>query len=155
MRVYSVILLVFGVMVGSICYAQSVEITTKKKLTPLGDMRFVVFREDGDEKDRIYLNNTVLIETEHGLSDTEFELIRKNGKTLRNRVLITEEVGPQCPTRYYILDFSEKAPIVSTPFDNGRCSEYDWVSWGKKNTVIMLKDGSKFIYENGKVRPAK
>lgn len=145
----------FALLFAQTCFADpSIEILKTKK-TPLGELRFTLYHENGEERFKIHLRNKLLFESEHGLYDADFEPIEVGGKSLRRRVLIVEATGPKCPTRYYVLDFSGREAVVSNAFDNGRCSEFDWAAWGKKNSVIMLKYGSKFIYENGKVRQVK
>lgn len=51
-----------------------------------------------------------------------------------------------------VIDFSGNKPVLSNSFisDSGN-SVIDWVSWGKKNAIILFEDGSKFKYENNHV----
>ncbi|HEE9790073.1 TPA: hypothetical protein R8F93_004159 [Enterobacter soli] len=55
-----------------------------------------------------------------------------------------------------VLDFSGTEPKTSNSFtpDSGN-SVIDWISWGKKNAIIVFEDGSRFKYENGRVERLK
>ncbi|WP_237729584.1 hypothetical protein [Lelliottia amnigena] len=54
---------------------------------------------------------------------------------------------------YRIFDFSGKDIVISNEFYPREVwnINLDWVSWGKKNSVIAFEDDSRFRYENGRV----
>jgi hypothetical protein len=86
--------------------------------------------------------------------------IFKNKKYFMTKTIFTYTSNVSCHHEEYygfcsysvVLDFSGTKPILSDSFtpDSGN-SVINWVSWGKKNAIIVFEDGSKFKYENSRV----
>lgn len=55
-----------------------------------------------------------------------------------------------CPDRLFFLDLSHKPFRVFSFGVRKACNEFQWSSWGKKRSVIALKNNVAFVYENGK-----
>lgn len=60
-----------------------------------------------------------------------------------------------CPSRLYLIDISTKPVTVIAFGVKSACNEFHWASWGKKRSVIALKDNVKFTYQDGKITPPK
>lgn len=60
-----------------------------------------------------------------------------------------------CTARHYVVDISAKPPKVIAFGVKSACNEFHWASWGKKRSVIALKDNVKFTYQDGKITPPK
>jgi hypothetical protein len=58
-----------------------------------------------------------------------------------------------CTARHYLVDISVKPARVITFGVKSACNEFHWARWGKKRSVIAIKDNVKFTYENGKLIP--
>jgi hypothetical protein len=54
-----------------------------------------------------------------------------------------------CPDRLYLIDISKKPARVIAFGVKKACNEFHWASWGKKRSVIALKNNVKFVYEDG------
>jgi hypothetical protein len=58
-----------------------------------------------------------------------------------------------CPARMFLIDLSSDKPRVYAFGVKNACAEYHWASWGKKHSVIAIKDNIRFTYSNGKLTP--
>lgn len=56
-----------------------------------------------------------------------------------------------CPKQIYLLDLSVAPPKVFAFGVTAACNQFHWASWGKKRSVIAIKDNVRFIYANGKL----
>jgi hypothetical protein len=58
-----------------------------------------------------------------------------------------------CPARMFLIDLTGDKPRVYAFGVKNACAEYQWASWGKKHSVIAIKDNIRFTYSNGKLNP--
>lgn len=58
-----------------------------------------------------------------------------------------------CPINMYLIDLTGTAPRVFAFGIKNACAEYHWASWGKKRSVIAIKENVRFTYSNGKLIP--
>ncbi len=58
-----------------------------------------------------------------------------------------------CAGRLYLVDFNLKPPKVLAFGVKNACNEFHWASWGRKRSVIAIKNNVRFVYENGKLIP--
>jgi hypothetical protein len=53
----------------------------------------------------------------------------------------------------FLIDLTGDKPRVYAFGVKNACAEYQWASWGKKHSVIAIKDNIRFTYSNGKLNP--
>lgn len=53
----------------------------------------------------------------------------------------------------FLLDFSQNSPKAFAFGITMATNEIDYVSWGKKNDVIAIKNNVKFLYQGGRLIP--
>ena len=53
----------------------------------------------------------------------------------------------------YLIDLTGHKPRVFAFGVKNACAEYHWASWGKKRSVIAIKENIRFTYSNGKLTP--
>ena len=58
-----------------------------------------------------------------------------------------------CPARTFLIDLTGNKPRVFAFGVKNACAEYHWASWGKKRSVIAIKENIRFTYSNGKLMP--
>jgi hypothetical protein len=58
-----------------------------------------------------------------------------------------------CPNRMFLIDLTGEKPRVFAFGVKNACAEYHWASWGKKRSVIAIKENIRFTYSNGKLSP--
>ena len=58
-----------------------------------------------------------------------------------------------CQGSLILLDLTRPTPHVFQFGVHNGCAEYHWSSWGKKRSVIAIKDNVKFTYSDGKLLP--
>lgn len=114
---------------------------------------------------RVLLNGTEIYRVKASsisiaISDTEYGLELEEGDPISKIILVYTRTEPRtCDETshqykaYIYLDFRGEKPVISNEFEPPTCydARFDWVSWGKKNTVIGFRDRSRFKYENGHV----
>lgn len=67
----------------------------------------------------------------------------------------TAPVETGCAANLYLIDLSRQPVKVIAFGVKSACNEFHWASWGKKRSVIALKNNVKFVYEDGKLTPPK
>lgn len=58
-----------------------------------------------------------------------------------------------CPSRMFLIDLTGTKPHVYAFGVKNACAEYHWASWGKKRSIIAIKENIRFTYSNGKLTP--
>jgi hypothetical protein len=139
--------------------------------TPLGQLEF----KSGDKLtaslfDSVYLDGKLILSTSGKtdvwgsklyLMETEFELVRINGKPKRNpegkvyinRYLLATGSDGNCLVDFVILDFSGSKPFVSNRFgpnpEGKFCLKFSRAKWGTKKSYISLSGPAKYLYTTG------
>ena len=54
-----------------------------------------------------------------------------------------------CSSQIFLIDLTSTKPHVYAFGIKNACAEYHWASWGKKRSVIAIKDNIRFTYSNG------
>ena len=116
----------------------------------------------GDEYSHLMLNGKEIFKTKSAymvLNDDNMGYFKNKQYVTIKLIISFVSFEPCLHNEYYgycnkniIADFSDKKPVFSNIFisDSGN-SVINWVSWGKKNAIIVFEDGSRFKYENGRV----
>lgn len=65
----------------------------------------------------------------------------------------SSDIDLACPARMFLLDLTGTKPHVYAFGVKNACAEYHWSSWGKKRSVIAIKDNIRFTYSKGKLTP--
>lgn len=95
-----------------------------------------------------YLNDKELL---WGYGSLGFEA-RNDEKSL---IVLSDFNDPtlSCPARMFLIDLTGIQPRVFAFGVKNACAEYHWASWGKKRSVIAIKENIRFTYSNGKLTP--
>lgn len=125
--------------------------TVREVQTPLGNL----LRQECESQDKpnmavdqFILDGKVLISGAHPITFED----RNKEKTL---FVIQGAYDPTlyCPTRMFLIDLTgDKSRVYAFGVKNA-CAEHHWASWGKKRSVIAIKDNIRFTYSNGKFSP--
>jgi len=121
--------------------------TSAPGFTPAGK---VYSRECGNRTE-IYLNDKLI------LADDEQLFPNESSKDSLIAIYSggTRDPVTTCRKSLYLLDFSKKPGKVISFGVKNACSNFEWVSWGTKRSVIALVHNVRFIYENGRMIPPK
>lgn len=86
------------------------------------------------------------------LQDSQlFEEDSYNSGTVMVFTSATLDKFTNCHSKLYLVDVST-SPVTVIAFGVKQgCNEFDYASWGKKNSVIAIKSNVKFVYQNGKM----
>lgn len=119
--------------------------------TPKGviqDQVCEVPNEPGSSISRILLNNLVLLQGKYPITFED----RNKEKTL---LVLQGASIPDlaCSPRTFLIDLTGDKPRVFAFGVKNACAEYHWASWGKKRSVIAIKDNIRFTYSNSKLSP--
>ncbi len=104
---------------------------------------------NGQNIDALCWNQKILVQ------DGFIGLEMFGGKTFPNVLIFRggRDTDANCPNRAYLVDRSYIPPKVIRFGVKHACAEIDYVSSGRKNLVVALKDNVKFKYEGGKLIP--
>jgi hypothetical protein len=58
-------------------------------------------------------------------------------------------------TALYLVDLNQNPPLIFKFGVRMSTNEFEYASWGKKNSVIAIKDNTKFIYQDGRLIPPR
>ncbi|MFV0549692.1 MAG: hypothetical protein ACK5M5_13360 [Limnobaculum xujianqingii] len=134
--------------------------------TALGKLEYVSGKSQSDKQSRILLNGNEIFKNDSGKIDSDLDGWILNSKNLVSKTIVfydfntpqyiktDPKYGDMYRYRAYrLFDFSGKEVVISNEFypPADYDASLDWVSWGKKNSVIGFHDGSRFKYENGHV----
>lgn len=122
-----------------------------KTNTPLGSLEEWVCRDKGKDVSSVSefkLDSTSILKSAY---PTTFQTENK-AKTL---FVLQSASDPKmaCPAHMYLIDLTGTKPRVFAFGVKNACAEYHWASWGKKRSVIAIKENIRFSYSNGKLNP--
>jgi hypothetical protein len=118
-------------------------------VTPFGRVGQTVCTKDGlPTRAYFYLNERRVVEDK-----LLFRMARSDDRALWVFSAGSNHSANGCENRHYLVDVSMSPPRVFAFGINKHCTDFDWASWGKKRSVIALKDNLRFQYDNGKLTP--
>lgn len=96
-----------------------------------------------------------LLRSQHTVTFATDNSTKKAGYEDGTLFLLQDASDPtlNCPPRMFLIDLTSDTPHVFAFGVKNACAEYHWASWGKKRSVIAIKDNIRFTYSNGKLSP--
>ena len=148
----------------SYAYEKCPEELTTCDMTVLGKLEYIWGQNTKDKKSRLLLNGKEIFKNDSSQIGWVQEgwFFSDNGEmgSMTKFVIYYNLNKPREINKdlylyraYRVLDFSGKNVVISNEFYPREVwnIDLDWVSWGKKNAVIVFEDGSRFRYEKGQV----
>ena len=147
----AIIGLVIYALSAGFTFAQEICDAGGKTATPLGNLEKFICRDKGKSVSTysvFKLANTAILRSPY---PTTFQAENKP-KTLFV-LQAASDAALACPARMYLVDLTGNKPRVFAFGVKNACAEYHWASWGKKRSVIAIKENIRFTYNNGKLTP--
>ena len=150
MTKFGMSILLYLQLVG-VVFGQSVCESYGSVKTPKGILERQVCKtlgQPGSSVSMFFLDGKTLLK---GANPITFEAENKNATLFA----LQDSYDPNlaCPARMFLIDLTNNKPRVFAFGVKNACAEYHWASWGKKRSVIAIKENIRFTYSNGKLTP--